>query len=88
MIVKTKMFWGLCKVTIATGANAWDVVFRGPGILKESPKKVEICTEFGDACYDARCVVGYMISDAKGGMTIDASASDEDDESGEEELEV
>lgn len=62
MIVKSKLFGGYCKLTLGAGGSAWDVTFVGPGVLKDSPAKIEVCTEFGDAVYDKRCVVGYILS--------------------------
>lgn len=68
MYWKTKLFGGVCKVTLGTPNATWDIDFTGPGVIKESKDRLAICTEFGEAVYDKRCVVGYVTSFTKGGL--------------------
>lgn len=63
---KTRLFGGTCRVTLATGSATWDVDFQGPGVIKESATKFSVCTEFGEAVYDKRCIVGWIIGQACG----------------------
>lgn len=58
---KTRLFGGTCRVTFATGSATWDVDFQGPGVIKESATKFCICTEFSEAVYDKRCIVGWIV---------------------------
>ena len=57
---KSWLFGGACRVTLATGSATWDVDFQGPGVIEEDHGKFMVCTEFGTAMYDKRCVVGYI----------------------------
>lgn len=55
----TKVFGGVCRLTLATGNTTWDMEYTGPGYFKENRATVEVHTEDGvDAVYDRRAVVG------------------------------
>jgi hypothetical protein len=86
MYWQTKLFGGVCKVTLGTSNATWDMNFAGPGVIKQSKDKLVICTEFGEAVYDKKCVVGYSVSYTKGGLY--APTDDEGPESGPENVEV
>ena len=86
MIVKTKLFGGVCKLTLGTSNATWDVDFTGPGVIKEYANRIQICTEFGEATYDKKCVIGYVVSYTKGGMY--APDPDDSEDTGGEDVEV
>lgn len=57
----TKIFGGVCRLTLATNSTAWDVDYRGPGYIKLTPRSVEIHTEEGvDVMFDRRSFVGFQ----------------------------
>lgn len=68
MYWKTKLFGGVIKVTLGTSNATWDMNFAGPGVIKESKDRFAVCTEFGEAVYDKKCVIGYQVSYTKGGL--------------------
>lgn len=57
----TKIFGGVCRLTLATTSSTWDVNYRGPGYVKQTRTMVEVHTEEGvDVVYDRRCVIGFQ----------------------------
>lgn len=79
---KTRLFGGICKVTLATSSATWDVDFQGPGIVKEDNGKFSVHTEFGEAIYDRRSVVGFMfgLPDKEGDVESNDDETDDDED--------